>query len=158
MPIEPGTAPDPAYPIPAFHFSVRIDPGWPPGDNSFQEVSGIGPEMQVETVVEGGENQFVHTLPGGFKHPRLVLKRGISRADSQLTAWCDSILRGGIAGTIEPKTIELFLLGEDQQVLRGWNFVRAYPVKWTIDSFNAKNGSVAIENIEFCYQYSQRSS
>ena len=35
--------------------------------------------MEIETVVEGGENRFVHRLPKPVKHPNLVLKRGSPR-------------------------------------------------------------------------------
>jgi hypothetical protein len=62
------------YPLPAFYFKVitglRLG-----ADTSFQEVRGIGSEIETEEVVEGGENRFVHRLPKAVKHPQLELKR-----------------------------------------------------------------------------------
>ena len=34
-------------------------------DNAFQEASGLEIELDVETVSEGGENTFEHSLPKG---------------------------------------------------------------------------------------------
>ncbi len=47
-------------------------------DAAFQEVGGLEAEIEVETVVEGGENRFVHRLPKPVKHPNLSLKRGLA--------------------------------------------------------------------------------
>jgi len=151
-----GEASDPNYPIPSFYFAVSLSGSWTSGDNSFSEATGIGPEMQTETVVEGGENRFVHTLPGGFKHPKLVLKRGISRQSSELTQWCEDILAGGFAQTITPRLLYLRLMADPTTPLKSWTFTNAFPVKWSIDSFNAKTAAIAIETVEFSYWYSTR--
>ncbi len=46
-------------PIPSFYFNVEVD------DVSvdFQEVSGLEARMEVEDVVEGGNNRFKLRLP-----------------------------------------------------------------------------------------------
>ena len=57
------------YPLPAFHFQVTFGASDSGSDTSFQEVSGIGTELEVEPFAEGGENRFVHQLPKAVKHP-----------------------------------------------------------------------------------------
>ncbi|HUC32028.1 MAG TPA: phage tail protein, partial [Ilumatobacteraceae bacterium] len=42
----------------------------------FMEVSGLEMSIDVEPVQEGGQNGFVHQLPGRMTWPPLVLKRG----------------------------------------------------------------------------------
>ena len=37
--------------------------------------------VEVETYTEGGENGFVHKLPGRMTWPNLVLKRGVTAQD-----------------------------------------------------------------------------
>jgi phage tail-like protein len=42
--------------------------------------------------------------------------------------------------------------------LQAWNFVNAWPIKWSIEGLNAMESSIMIENIEFAYQYYRRIS
>ena len=51
----------------------------------FMEVSGLQVDVDVEEVQEGGENNYVHKLPGRMTWPNIVLKRGVTQNDSLLT-------------------------------------------------------------------------
>jgi phage tail-like protein len=147
----------PPDPPTAFHFAVRFVGQGADVDASFQEVSGIGPEMQTEPYHEGGENRFQHQLPKGVKHPRLTLKRGIAPIDSKLVAWCRDTLEGGLAVTVKPASgVEVLLLDGDGNPLRQWTFTNAYPVRWTVDPFVSTKNELAIEKIELAYAESQR--
>src|ERR1044071_7607917 len=81
------------YPPAAFHFRVAFDRS-PRGEHDweFQEVTGIGTEMELETVREGGENRYVLQLPKGAKSTRLIMKRGVAPLSSPLTQWCRQVL------------------------------------------------------------------
>ena len=65
-------------PLMAFRFIARID-----GDaqGGFSEVSGLQVELDVLELQEGGENAFVHKLPGRAKHGYLTLRRGQAKRD-----------------------------------------------------------------------------
>ncbi|WP_293905385.1 phage tail protein [Phenylobacterium sp.] len=145
-----------AYPPSAFYFRVSFGPSTAPEDASFQEVGGIGPEMEVESFREGGENRFVHSLPKGVKHPKLTLKRGVANRDSPLVAWCQSVLQGGLAERIKPQLVLIHLLDAEAKPLRSWSFENAYPTHWTVDEFRADKNAVAIEKIELNYAVSTR--
>jgi len=144
------------YPPAAFYFTVSLGPLPLVADSSFREVSGIGPEMDTETVVEGGENRFVHVLPKAVKHPRLVLRRGIAARTSPLVAWCKTTLEGGLSQPIEPKLVHVFLLDELSLPVRAWSFENAYPVKWEVEGFQSMKNEVAVEKIELSYAFSKR--
>jgi phage tail-like protein len=143
------------YPLPAFYFKVTFS-AKSDEDAAFQEVSGIGSQIDTESYAEGGENRFVHQLPKAVKHPKLVLKRGIAPDDSPLVKWCKSILENGFSKSIEPKLIHVMLLNEKGEAARMWSFADAYPVNWEVENFNATKNAVAIEKIELAYSYSQR--
>ena len=49
------------------------------------EVSGLEVNVAVEEIDEGGENSYVHKLPGRMTWPNITLKRGITQSDSLLT-------------------------------------------------------------------------
>lgn len=143
------------YPPSAFYFQVIFD-GDTSIDTSFQEVSGITAELATESVNEGGENNFVHQLPKEIKHGNLELKRGIASMSSPLVAWCKEVMEGGFAVPIVPKLINVYLLNENGEPLRGWEFSNAYPVKWEVEGFNSTKNEVAIEKIVLSYTRSNR--
>ncbi len=135
----------------AFQFSVSFGSTTSLREAAFREVSGIETEMEVEAVAEGGENRFVHQLPKGTKHPRLVLKRGVAANGTALVTWCKRILEGGLATPIDTKLLQVFLLDAAGNPLRGWAFENAYPVKWSIEGFDSTKNQVALETLELVY-------
>jgi phage tail-like protein len=141
---------EPFSPV-AFQFTLRLDPAAGGSEALFQEVSGIGAEMETETVHEGGENRFVHALPMGVKHPRLVLRRGVVAIDSGLVKWCRQVLEGGLAQPVATQQIEVHLMDESGEALRRWDFTGAYPVKWSVQPFGSTKQEVALESVELAY-------
>lgn len=125
-------------------------------DTSFQEVTGIGSEIETEPYSEGGENRYVHQLPKSVKHPKLVLKRGIAKMSSPLVIWCRSVFEADFMAPIVPMPIMVYLMNEDKIPIRGWSFANAYPVNWEVDNFNSTKNEVAIEKIELSYNYTNR--
>lgn len=139
-----------SYPPVAFYFSVQIDGR--SSDCSFQEVSGMGLTMEIEPLVEGGENRFIHQLPKGIKQGSLRLQRGLAMKDTELVGWCRQVLEGDLGRRIELKPVQVSLLDEMGQPLCVWSFENCYPVGWDIEAFNADKNEVAIEQIELAYQ------
>jgi phage tail-like protein len=140
----------------AFHFAVSFGAMPPAVDGSFQEVSGIAPEMETEAVSEGGENRFVHQLPKAVKNSKLTLKRGVAGLESPLVSWCRAVLEGGLVRPIVPKVVHVFLLDGAGLPLRAWSFANAYPVRWEVEAFNSTKNELALEKIELSYAYSKR--
>jgi phage tail-like protein len=144
------------YPPSAFYFKVVFSATAGMSDTSFQEVSGIGSEIETESYVEGGENRYVHQLPKSVKHPKLVLKRGIAQMTSPLVIWCRSVFEGDFMIPIIPMPMMVYLMNENKIPIRAWSFANAYPVSWEVESFNSTKNEVAIEKLELSYNYSNR--
>ncbi len=144
------------YPPAAFYFKVAFAATAGIFDTSFQDVSGIGSEIETEPYVEGGENRYVHQLPKSVKHPKLVLKRGIAKTTSPLVLWCRSVFEGDFAIPIVPMPVMVYLMNENKIPIRAWSFANAYPVNWEVENFNSTKNEVAIEKIELSYNYSNR--
>ena len=140
----------------AFYFKVVFAATGGMSDTSFQEVSGIGSEIETEPYTEGGENRYVHQLPKSVKHPKLLLKRGIAKISSPLVIWCRSVFEGDFMAPIVPMPIMVYLMNENATPIRAWSFANAYPVNWEVDGFNSTKNEVAIEKIELNYNYSNR--
>lgn len=144
------------YPPSAFYFKVILTATMGMTDTSFQDVSGIGSKIDIEEVVEGGENRYVHRLPKSIKHPNLVLKRGIAKITSPLVIWCKSVLEADYITPIVPMPILVYLMNEDKMPIRVWSFANAYPINWEVEEFKSTKNEVAIEKIELSYNYSNR--
>lgn len=146
------------YPPPAFSFAVSFGNGSAIDDAAFSEVAGIASEFETESVVEGGENRFVHQLPKQIRHGPLELKRGVARIDSPLAQWCKETLEGEFTRMISLQVVMVKLMGTNGQVLRSWQFNDAYPVKWSVGPFGSSRNEVAIETVSLAYSYSQRTA
>jgi len=141
------------YPPVGFYFELSFTGISSSVEASFKEVSGITMEMGVEEIPEGGENRFVHRVPTGTKYQNLVLKRGMVPSGSELAQWCFDTIGGGLGETISPKGIVVSLLNEKGSPLKSWSFANAWPVKWEVSEFNAMEGEVVIETLEFAFSY-----
>jgi phage tail-like protein len=153
-----GTAMEVDYPLPAFAFSVDIDGCTAEGEASFQDVSGIGMEMETEPLIEGGVNGYVHQLPKSPRPGRLTLKRGGIARTSSLFDWCHDFLSGDLvpAKIIHPRTVRIHLRDEKGNNVCSWTFTNAYPVKWEVEALNATKNEVAVEQIELVFQSVKR--
>ena len=52
----------------------------------FMQCSGLHVEFDVYEYHEGGNNDFVHRLPGPMRYPNLLLSRGLTN-DEALLKW-----------------------------------------------------------------------
>lgn len=145
------------YPPPGFHFKVQIAGSSSEDDAAFTEVSGLDTEIEVEEIKEGGENSFTHRLPGRIQYHNLVLKRGIMTRNSQFADWCQAALQPMWSGIMLCQDLNVFLLDESGDPLLTWNCSNAWPVKWSIGSFNSTQNEVAVETLEFAYRQLRRS-
>lgn len=137
------------YPPVGFSFWVSFEISNDTVDIAFQEVSGIGMELQTEDIVEGGENRFTQKLPTRATFTPLVLKRGLV-VKSALTDWVQDAVENL---SIKPASVIVALLNENKEPLIAYRFINAYPLKWNVSSFNAESSNIVIESLELYYQY-----
>jgi phage tail-like protein len=127
---------------------------------AFTEVSGLAVEVQVEELQEGGQNHFVHKLPGRMKWPNIVLKRGVTKSDS-LFEWFSKSSGDGFSATgnqLERLGGEVVLVDAARNPLRRWEFSEAFPIRWKGPSFAASSNEVAMEELEIAHHGFRSSS
>ena len=120
---------------------------------AFTEVSGLSVDVDVEELNEGGQNQFVHKLPGQMKWPNLVLKAGVTQADA-LFAWFAKSSGDGFAGTgnkLERTTGAVTVFDVTGSPVREWKFAGAYPVRWSGPTLAASSTDLAVEELEIAH-------
>jgi len=137
------------YPPVGFHFKVEFVGIGNGNDIRFQSVSGLNVEYDTESFKEGGENRFEHKLPVRSKYPDLSLKRGML-TDSKVIEWCTKAF---VNREFQLAQVHVILLNESHDPLKRWEFVDAWPKKWSVSDFNAQENSVVIETLDLCYKY-----
>jgi phage tail-like protein len=137
------------YPPWGFYYRVEFGISQNKHDISFQTVSGLSVEYEMEEYKEGGENRFVHKLPVRTKYADMVLKRGML-TDSEVIQWCFRAFRDR---EFKPADINVILMNEKGEPLRTWKVAQAIPKKWLISDLNANENAVVIETLELTYRY-----
>lgn len=131
-------------PFMAYNFRVEVSSLTIGG---FSEVSGLQAEIEVKEYREGGQNNYLHKLPGPVKYPNnLVLKRGLAAVDD-LWSWYQEVL----SGKIEARNGSIILYDAAGDERRRWNFFAAYPVRWIGPQLNASSSTIAVETLELVH-------
>lgn len=126
------------------NFHVEID-GISRG--AFHEVTGLDSTVDVLDHREGGWNQTPRRLPVQTKHSNIVLKWGLN-IDRDLIDWHQQIVDGDIVR----KNGSIVLLDRRNTEVARWDFVRAWPSKYTGPTLNAEGTDVAIETLELVHE------
>ena len=127
----------------AFNFLVEIE-GIIAG--GFSEVSGLEISTEVERFHEGGVNDRLHILPKTTSQSDLTLKTGQTDLDLLWNWYADVV-----AGKVARKNGSIYLLDAQRLPAMWWDFVEAYPIKWSGPAFNASGNSVAFESLTLAH-------
>ena len=142
---------DPVYPFTAFNFAVEInrgEDGHPLANAAFAECDGLEMTMEVKTIREGGSNHRQIRLNGMVAYGTLTLKRGMTES-FDLWHW----FRDSVEDPRLRANAEVVLLAADGNTERA-RFVlsRCVPVKLKAPALNAKDGQIAIEEMQVAYE------
>lgn len=138
-------------PFVAFNFSVEIrvdDVAMQVCDAAFSECDGLEMTMEVKTIREGGNNGQQIRLTGPLNLGNVTLKRGMTET-FDLWKWMKLMLT-------KPETradAEVVVFAPDGTTERA-RFIlsRCVPIKLKAPPLNAKDGMVAIEELQLAYE------
>jgi phage tail-like protein len=125
-------------------FRVRID-----GENdlgSWSKCDGLSVEYEVKEYMEGGENNFVHRIPGRVKYQNIRLTRVINKDSSKVASWV-----AGLKSKVKRQTAEIAALDPKGETIVKWNLDGVYPVKWSGPSFDVGSNQAATETLELSH-------
>ena len=120
---------------------------------TFAEVHGLEMHVAVTTYAEGGENGFVHQLPGRMSWPNIVLRRGVTDSDA-LFDWVNKSSGSGFAANsnkLTRSTGAITALGSNGSRLRSWELQGVMAVRWSGPSFNVGSDEGLSEEIELAH-------
>jgi phage tail-like protein len=114
----------------------------------FQEVKGLGADLEVMPYAEGGVNDYVHQLPVRHTWNRISLRRGVVLSPG-LWFWYAAGLTQSIGARRDGAVILLTPAGTPAI---SWTFRAGMAVKWTGPELNAMQNAVAIEGLEIAHE------
>ncbi|WP_027666488.1 phage tail protein [Rhizobium leguminosarum] len=130
-------------PFPGFRFLLELN-SIPVG--GFSECSGLDLELEVEEYAEGGENRFVHKLPGRRKQSDLVLKRGLSGIE--LWKWFNDQKAGAVRTTSIGLSVQAY---DPAQRPMTFEIHDAFPIRWQGPQLDAAQSIIATETLTLAH-------
>jgi len=109
----------------------------------FLQCSGLELTFDTYEYREGGNNDFVHRLPGGIHYPNLILSRGLTREDA--------LLKWFWATHTQAERKEITLTLKTTNAERTWTFADAFPVKWVGPQIDSSGSDIATEMLEIAH-------
>jgi len=140
-----------ALPFTAFNFAVEIvrnDGSAPLVSAAFSECDGLEIGMEVKTIREGGANDRQIRLAGPATVGQLTLKRGMTDESLDLWMW----MNDSLADPSLRADAEVVLLAPDGRERMRFVLSRCLPVKVKAPPLNAKDGAIAIEELQIAYE------
>jgi phage tail-like protein len=140
-----------AYPFTAFNFEVDITLEGSADrlcQAAFAECDGLELTVEVKTIREGGNNGVQHRLSGPCAYGTLTLKRGMT-SSFDLWQWMERLQ----AQPSLRADIDVVLLSADHASKQAvFKLRRCLPLKLKAPALNAKDGMVAVEELQVAYE------
>jgi phage tail-like protein len=141
------------HPFTAFNFKVELEiPDLPNPlcSAAFSECDGLEMTMEPKTIREGGNNNQQIHLIGPISYGQLTLKRGMTDT-LDLWDWFEQVLQQGQGGLRASGDVVMFAADGNTEQVR-FTLTNCLPVKLKAPALNAKDGVVAIEEMQIAYE------
>jgi phage tail-like protein len=117
---------------------------------SFSEIDGLEMTIEPKTIREGGRNNGPVQLSGAITYGQVTLKRGMTE-NFDLWKWFERVTTDGSRGLRADAEIVVFAPDGSTEQAR-FILTRAMPVKLKAPSLNAREGTIAIEEMQLVYE------
>lgn len=145
------------HPFTTFNFRIELSygkDGGPICNGEFAECDGLEMTLEPKTIREGGNNSRPIHFVGPVSHGQLTLKRGMT-SDFGLWEWFEAVQRTDghglrAAGEIAIESPQNKPEARSDRVV--FELTGCMPVKLKAPALNAKDGLLAIEEMQVAYE------
>lgn len=120
-------------------FKVMID-GLPLGD--FTKCEGLKASYEMKAYSEGGQNHFVHQLPGRVSYENVTLTRPITEASKAVAAFFASF-----QVAVRRSNAQISVMDSAGSEVMSWVLGGVVPVSWSASSADADAAGVITETL-----------
>ncbi len=124
-------------------FTIKIDDH---DLGAFTQCDGLGCEVTIEQREEGGNNRFIHQLPGRIKYTNVKLTRPVNGDSEKVARWFASM-----ADEVKRTGAEIVAMNQEGKKVANWSLVGVIPVKWTGPQLSVESPKVATETLEIAH-------
>jgi phage tail-like protein len=124
-------------------FKVSID-GQDFGN--WQKCDGLSIQYDTVEYQEGGENGFVHRLPGRAKFETIKLTRPIDQHTARVSLWVQSVQIRPLPGTGH-----VAVMDATGSSVADWYLIGVYPVRWSGPTLDIDGNQQATETLELSH-------
>ena len=117
-------------------------------NGEFAECDGLEMTMEPKTVREGGNNTRQYQLAGPVSYGNLSLKRGMT-SNLDLWTWFRLAAGNDQRGLLAQGVV--LMKDAQRNVVMRFTLTDCLPIKLKAAALNAKDGSVAIEELQIAY-------
>jgi phage tail-like protein len=128
----------------SLRFRVKLDGGADLGN--WTKCDGLSVEYDVFEYKEGGENAFIHRIPGRAKYQNIKLTRPLNKDSKKVSDWIASL-----KVEVRRQTAEIAALDTEGKPICTWNLDGVYPVRWNGPSLDIGNTQIATETLELAH-------
>lgn len=143
----------PEHPFTTFNFRLELsygEGGQPICDAEFAECDGLEVSLEPKTIREGGNNGRPIHLVGPVSYGQLSLKRGMT-SDFGLWEWFEAVQKGDGHGIRASGEVAMKAADRNTDQVR-FALTGCLPIKLKAPALNAKDGQVAIEEMQVAYE------
>ena len=135
----------PDYPIgQSMRFRVKLDGGADLGD--WSKCDGLSVEFEILEYKEGGENAYVHRIPGRAKYQNVKLTRPVNKDSKKVADWMAKLKL-----EVKRQTAEISALDSEGHPIATWNLEGVFPVRWNGPSLDVGANQAATETLELAH-------
>jgi len=125
------------------NFVVQID-GHDLG--AWTKCEGLGVTYDVFEYKEGGNNSYVHRLPGRAKYDSIRLTRVVSSSTASVMTWLISVQK-----SLKVATAKISVRDAGGTEVAAWNLSGVYPSRWSGPTLDAAGRGPATETLELVH-------
>ncbi|MGH9134783.1 MAG: phage tail protein [Ilumatobacteraceae bacterium] len=133
-----------ANPAQQNRFKVMID-NCPIG--TFAKCDGLKATYAVKSYEEGGQNNFVHQLPGRLSYENITLVRTVSEESLGLAGWFASF-----QAAVKRSTGRITVMDAAGAEVVTWNLMGVVPVSWSAAGVDASGNGVLQETLVIAHE------
>ena len=125
-------------------FTVTIDGHGSLGD--WTKCDGLVVEWDIYEYKEGGNNAYIHRLPGRAKYQNIKLTRPVTPETAQVIGWLKVV-----DARVERTTARIAVLDAAGEEVAAWTLDGVYPVRWSGPTLDVAGAQAAFEVLELAH-------
>ncbi len=125
-------------------FKVMID-SLPLG--TFSKCEGLKATYDIKSYEEGGENGYVHQLPGRVKYENITLTRPIDGQSKEVAAWFASF-----RVAVRRANASITVMDAAGEGIMDWALSGVVPVSWSAGAVDVGANSVVTETLVLSHE------